>query len=86
MDISHGAIHGTGRNLERFNDGRGIHISHRPGKDTAVSSILKEDRSPSDLKVHAYLKVKIGLAEGLDKTGLGFNEVGVLLAFGKDRH
>ena len=84
MNISHGTIHSPCWNLQGGYHLRGIDISRGSDEDPAISGILQEDRGVSDLQFHTDLKKEVCLAQGLDETGFGLDEVGIFLAFGED--
>ena len=84
MDISHGTIHDSCRNLQRGDRFRAIYIPRGSDEDPAISGILQEDRGVSNLQLHTDLKKKVCLAQGLDEAGFGLDEVGIFLALGED--
>src|SRR3990172_7364039 len=84
MNISHGTIHYSCWHLQGGYHFRAIHIPRGSDEDPAISGILQEDRGVSNLQLHTDLKKELCLAQGLDETGFGLDEVRIFLTLGED--
>ena len=84
MYIPHGAVDRRAGNLKR-SDGRGrIDIALAAGENSTVPGISQQGWRPANFQVQTDLDVHIASAQGFDKARLGYHEVGIFRALGKD--
>ena len=86
MDVAFGAGDDASGNFEDAGEARGVEIALRAGLDARIAGLGDERRQPSDFQLEADDDEKVGFAELEEKTGLGFDEVRILIAAGNGFH
>jgi hypothetical protein len=86
MHVAHGACNPAGRDIENPAPPRRVEVAVCADLDLPIAALLDERGQPADLQLAADDDQEVRLLQLENEAGLGFDEVGILVASGDRFH
>src|SRR6266849_11067680 len=86
VDVAFGASDHARGNFKNFGETRSVEIARSADLDFGIRGLRDQRRQPADFELETDNNEEVGALELEEETGLGVNEVGILIAAGDGFH
>src|SRR5216683_370924 len=86
VDVAFGASDHARGNFKNFGETRSVEIARSADLDFGICGLRDQRRQPADFELETDNNEEVGALELEEETGLGVNEVGILIAAGDGFH